>query len=207
MSFGAGAAEGFETEDAEGNVRVGSGRASDEGGRMELYHRRHDPMAPGDSPEGTGGMMGRPTFNQAFTYHASDKFSPAQNAARVALGILPGAGAAQLLMAVGAAANDMSGDPETFGQEQTGDPNPADTDYGNDMVVQKKRVASTQGAAAPGTTAASGVKPNAATSIGGSKDSSPTRTRTAAGGQSTILTSPYGDLSQAPTAKKMLLGA
>ena len=243
MSFGsgAGAADGFETEDVYGNKKIGSGRASDTGGRMELYHRRHDPMAPGDGPslggneqprgsggidpdrpisavrgqenarvsgpQGSGGMYGRPSFSQAFSYNAGDRYTPTQNAVRTALGVIPGAGAVQMLMAGGAALNDMYGPAEGFGQIEPGDPNLNDADYGNEpMVVQKKGVASTQVAAAQGKSAA-GAKPNTATSVGGSKDSSPTRTRTAAGGRSTILTSPFGDLSQAPTAKKMLLGA
>ena len=238
MSFGAGAGDagGYETTDAEGNVRIGSGRGSDTAGRQETYFRRHDPMAPGgqsslgypggpvgvdpdlpisadnprrSDPVGKGGTEGRPNLMEAFTYHSYDKFTPQQNAARLALSLLPGGGAVQTLMAGGAALNDMFGDPKDFGRTDFGQPDIPDVDYGNEMVVaKKKRVASTQGAAAPGTTAASGVKPKKAVGVGGSSvDSSPKRTRVAAGGASTILTSPFGDLSQAPTAKKMLLGA
>ena len=245
MSFGsgAGAADGYETEDAEGNIRVGSGRGSDTAGLQELYHRRHDPMAPGSGPslggndepsgsggvdpsqpisgakgqenarvsgpQGSGGMMGRPSLSQAFSYNAGGRYTPTQNAVRTAIGMIPGGGAVQMLMAGGAALNDMYGPAEGFGQIEPGDPNLHDPDYGNTepMVVQKKRVASTQMASAQGRSAAAGAKPNIATSVGGSKDSSPTRTRPAAGGRSTIMTSPFGDLRQASTAKKMLLGA
>ena len=241
MSFGsgAGAADGYESTDASGKKKVGSGRGSDTAGRQELYHRRHDPMAPGSTPDpnqnepqgsggsdpsqpisatnarvqgpaGTGGTMGRPSLGQAFKYNSYDRYTPAQNTARTVLGFLPFGGLVQGLMAGGAALNDMYGPKEGFGQIEGGGQDFDEPDYGNSspMVVKKQRgVASTQMASAQGGSAAGGTKPNTATSIGGSKDSSPTRTRTASGGKSNILTSPFGDLSQAPTAKKMLLGA
>ena len=235
FSAGAGAADSYESTDAEGNKKIGSGRGSDTAGRQELYHRRHDPMAPGSTPDpnqnnpqgsggsdpsqpisptnarlsgpvGMGGTMGRPTLSQSFKYNSYDRFTPAQNTVRTILGFLPGGGLVQGLMAGGAALNDMYGPKEGFGQLEAGTPDLNDTDYGNSspMVVKKNTsVASTQKAAAPTPTS----KPNAATGIGGGKDTSPVRTRVAASGKSTVLTSPFGDLSQAPTAKKMLLGA
>jgi hypothetical protein len=236
MSFGsgAGAADGYESTDAEGNKKIGSGRGSDTAGRQELYHRRHDPMAPGSTPDpnqnepqgsggsdpsqpisatnarvqgpvGTGGTMGRPSLGQAFKYNSYDRYTPAQNTTRTILGFLPFGGLVQGLMAGGAALNDMYGPKEGFGQIEAGDPSPNNYDEGNSPMVVKKNtpVASTQKAAAPTPTS----KPNAATGIGGGKDTSPVRTRVAASGKSTVLTSPFGDLSQAPTAKKMLLGA
>lgn len=235
MSFGsgAGAADGIESTDAEGNKKVGSGRGSDTAGRQELYHRRHDPMAPGSTPDpnqnnpqgsggvdssqpisttnarvsgpaGTGGTMGRPTLGQAFAYNASDRYTPAQNTTRTILSFLPFGGLAQGLMAGGAALNDMYGPKEGFGQIDAGNSSSENYDEGGSlpMVVKKNTpVASAQKAAAPQS------KPSAATGIGGGKDTSPVRTRVAASGKSTVLTSPFGDLSQAPTAKKMLLGA
>ena len=165
-----------------GTSRLGGGRGNPASGRNEVYERRHSPMAPGPDG-GQGGTEGRPSFSQAFKHHAMDKYTDSENMTRGLVSLLPGGGVVQGLMAGASALNDV-------------------------FMVARQTVArapSPKGSPGGASQPKSGVSPQGSVSTT-VKDTSPAKSRSGTGRSRTNLTSPFGDLSQAPVTQKTLLG-
>ena len=188
-----------------GTSRLGGGRGNPASGRNEVYERRHSPMAPGPDG-GQGGTEGRPSFSQAFKHHAMDKYTDSENMTRGLVSLLPGGGVVQGLMAGASALNDVFGSPESFNNMGNQD-FPDQVDSGNDMVARQTvaRAAAPKGSPGGASQPKSGVSPQGSVSTT-VKDTSPAKSRSGTGRSRTNLTSPFGDLSQAPVTQKTLLG-
>ena len=201
------------------------GRAEAE---TEMYMRKFDPASPS--------KVGRsPTFQEASRYQFADRQTSGEGfLGTLASFLIPGAGALSTAANLYQVSQDMRNTPgatwnltnptgRDFGQT-LGELDPAtgryslvdapqgSQNFGGSLIEpagQKKTAGTTAsggGAQTAGVT--SGVTPRAATGAAvTATDRSVSKSRRGGTQVAGILSSPFGDLSQAPTTKKTLLGA
>lgn len=225
MSFGGGFDDGGDVGAEDVGRQTGprgpAGSLGEASARRETYMREFDPQSPS-----YGGRP--PGVVEAAKYNIFDRYTPGEAVGGFLTGLVnPLAGVARTGMNLMQAGRDIQGGPgatwntvsprdmgQTLGKLDpvTGRyslvdvPTPPEPDYGSPVVKENKKVV--PAAASPQRTSSTGTSPRTAVRTSApDTDRAVTRTTRSGTRSASILTSPFGDLSQAPTTRKTLLGA